>query len=471
MTYKESETMKLRQIKQLMIAFSVFIFIAGVLTVNVAADPWCDETVTDLLCRRTKEGPGVEEIHFLLLKGESFTFRYRIIKEWADEDSLGGDYAVFEIIEPGGTIFATITETSTTVWKDVPVSGSDGTWKLRYYADQTSRPTYTGAAQFAWEGQFVGLQQGRAYSVGPFTSHDGFGNVVTYNRFIKVDEGTTTVVLLSIFDTDKPPTGYINVFKPDGSLFGRWDPPAVNADWTTYTIQTGGIEGVWRIEINEAMWNWAYYQIKAIADGVDGVPLDMYLSYPIMKLKLGSSHWADDKTKGNAGVKYWYRDEDGDGVTDWLYLEFHVTYFVRQDHTLLWLGYFELDDGFTSVGYYDSPAEGNYALIDVWGKVFKKGPYDGLYWWDNMIRERAGGFLWHGNCWGDSNKANHSFIFADIEPDGANHQQGKVDLEKGMKLLFTTVFRVPADFHTAITFNLGTYASGYDAIPYVIGLL
>ena len=454
--------MKTMQIKQLMTAFSVFIFLTGVLAVYIAADPWCDETVTDLLCRRTKDGPGVEEIHFLLLKGESFTFRYRIIKVWT-RDSLAIDNAVFEIIEPDGTIFATITETNITAWKDVPVSGSDGVWKLKYYADQTSKPIYTGAAQFAWEGQFVGLQ-GRAYSVGPFTSHDGFGNAVTYNRFIKVEGGTVTVVLLSIFDTDNPPPGYINVFKPDGTLYGIWNPPAIDADWTTYTIPTGGASGIWRIEIHEAIGNWAYYQIKAIADGV---PLDMYLSFPGMKFKLGSSHWDDDKTKGNAGVKYWYRDENEDGVADWLYLDFHVTYFVRQDHTLVWLGYFELDNGFTSDGSYDSIAEGNYTLVDVWGKVFKKGPYKGAYWWDNTIREGIGGFLWHGNCWGDSSKAAHSFIFADIEPDGANPQQGTVDLEKGMKLLFTSVFRVPADFHTTVTFNLGTYASRYVTIPYI----
>ena len=206
--------------------------------------------------------------------------------------------------------------------------------------------------------------------------------------------------------------------------------------------------------------------------GIDALYLEALPSVPTTPTKLGSCHWRYDETPGSAGVKYWYEDATGDSVADYLYLEFHVTYFVKENHTLWWLGYFELDDGFTSDGaFYDSPEEGNYKLIDVWAKTFKKGPYDGQWWWDNTIRERNGGFLWHGNCWGDGTKALHSFIFADIEPDGTDPQQGTVDLERGMKLLFTTVFRVPADFHTTITFNLGTYISGYGTSPCIIGSL
>ena len=180
------------------------------------------------------------------------------------------------------------------------------------------------------------------------------------------------------------------------------------------------------------------------------IPLT-YVAFGV-KSKLGSYHWSDDISTGSSGVKYWYEDTNDDLIADDLYLEFHVTYFGKVDHSPGWLGYFIVDPGFTSVGYYDHMEEGIYKVMGVWGKIFLKGPWTGDTYFDTGVNEPSSGFLWHGNCWGDTTRANQAFVFADI--NGAHHVRPR------MKLLFTAIIRVPASFRTSIGFHLRT---GYPA--------
>ncbi|MCK4443870.1 MAG: hypothetical protein KAW09_04970, partial [Thermoplasmata archaeon] len=196
------------------------------------------------------------------------------------------------------------------------------------------------------------------------------------------------------------------------------------------------------------------FMVKAInGDGLgfDAILFEALEPVPEIPEKLGSYHWDDALSKGSSGVKYWYEDADGDDVADYLYLEFHVTYFGKEDHSPGWLGYFIVDNGFSvETGTdYKKLIDGNYEVTKVWGKMFLKGPYEGTdTYFDTGVNEPSSGFLWHGDCWGATSRADQAFVFADI--DGANHVQ------KGMKLLFTSTFKLPADYHSAVGFHLRT---------------
>ena len=235
--------------------------------------------------------------------------------------------------------------------------------------------------------------------------------------------------------------------------------------WVEFWLAAWGGRDCFRIELNylsvAASMKIDYsdgYRVDTTNYGLGPASLDDTGEYdawiPLIKVefgaksKLGSYHWSDDISTGSAGVKYWYEDTNDDLIANYLYLEFHVTYFGKEDHSPGWLGYFIVDPGFTSDGYYDSMEEGNYKVMNVWGKIFLKGPWTGDTYFDTGVNEASSGFMWHGNCWGDADRAGQAFVFADI--NGAHHVQPR------MKLLFTAIIRVPASFRTSIGFHLRT---------------
>ena len=235
------------------------------------------------------------------------------------------------------------------------------------------------------------------------------------------------------------------LYYPDGRW--GWTAPGRTAPFPYYTevFLFGPVDGEEHTLLIHA--------ISGDGFGVDAVLLLRTYSGPAEKTKLGSYHWRDDVSTGSAGVKYWYEDVDGDDLADYLYLEFHVTYFATEEDDPGWLGYFIVDPGFTSDGAYDSFEEGDYKVMNAWGKIFLKGPYKGPdTYFDLGVNEPFSGFLWHGDCWGEAARANQAFVFADI--NGAHRVQ------KGMKLLFTAIIQVPATFHTSIGYHV---RMGYPA--------
>ncbi len=271
----------------------------------------------------------------------------------------------------------------------------------------------------------------------------------------------------------------------------------VNGNWLEFWFATTNARDCVRVSVeytgNRASMQFIYEDGHDIEDtenlNVAGTDYPYGTWIPLLEFsdehyELGFYNWNDDYRRASTGVKYWYGDSDNDGIADKLYLEFHVTYFVKQDHGLYWLGFFGLDDGLTCVDACNSDQEGNYELVDVWGKIFLKGPYsDSDYWWDLAINEGGGsGMMFHGDYGWLGSEAGYesadTVIFGDIEPGSEENQsQGSADLQQGMKLLWTARYSVDLTyggdgFASDIYYHVPTVDGGsqdWDGAAHLIG--